>query len=184
MIRAFFLWSLFFLMSCDKKSARFSSGSPKPTPKADAKIPPPPQVPQKGSFTVWAEPDPPTPFKQYVIHVKVKLPKDKMSGYSASDLKGTMVGTDGYTCHIDIDMPLPKKIRKGDDEPCMDMSFDADEENGQAVLKFVVPGAKKYVKDVVTIRSEMLNEEQTIDLVFQSSAGSSSPTPSQEEDGS
>lgn len=121
------------------------------TPKAgglDLKIPS--QAVTKGSFTVWTEPEDPVPGEKYMIMIQIKLNND-VKMYPLSDLKGKVVGTDNYTDHFGGPTESAKIPVK----------------NRTVVIKACpVPGAQELVKDVITVESKMLNEKQTIELVF------------------
>ncbi len=106
----------------------------------------------KGSFTVWTEPEDPAPYEKYNVIVQVKLDKN-IDSYSKSDLAGHLVGTDGYQ------QPLG---RYG--------VFDSlkhypDKGYARLTSRFV-PGTYAGVKDTITIKSDILNETQTITIEF------------------
>ncbi|MCA9068342.1 MAG: hypothetical protein KDA84_05435 [Planctomycetaceae bacterium] len=115
----------------------------------DFKIPS--QAVTKGSFTVWTEPEDPKPREDYWIMIKIKL-KNDLRKYPRRDLMGKVMGTDGY-----------------------EKNFGGPTESGyEQVNKSMVimkackiPGAlQELVKDTITVHSKMLNEKQTIELVF------------------
>ena len=122
-------------------------------PATPAIQPPPPAavIPQgavtKGSFTVWTTPADPQPFESYTITIEVKLPSNTTS-YTAADLTGKVVGTDGYTQAM------------GD--PGQDFQF----LGATARLSLFVPGAVQDVRDTVEVRSTLLNETQSLSLSF------------------
>ncbi|OYW19880.1 MAG: hypothetical protein B7Z55_08115 [Planctomycetales bacterium 12-60-4] len=102
----------------------------------------------RGSFTVWTEPEDPAPRVAYDIVIQVKLPPS-VKQYRLSDLSGSVTGTDGYRKQI----KYTSKDRKGVKE-------------GIVQLTIKIPGAAQLVKDVIEIKSKILDEEQTIEIVF------------------
>ncbi len=110
----------------------------------------PEQAVTKGSFTVWTEPADPEPGQDYVIKIQIKLNR-KMKRYPRRDLKGKVVGTDGYVDHFGGPTEPGYLPVEGDT-----VRYDALE----------VPSASKLIKDVITVESKILNEKQTIELVF------------------
>ncbi len=110
----------------------------------------PDQVFSKGSFTVWTVPSNPAPRQTYKIMVQIKIP-ESVSRYPRSDLSGFLVGTDGYKQHFggssqEGDQPIHNHL----------VQLEATS----------VPGAKHLVKDVIHVKSQILNEEQEIEIVF------------------
>ncbi len=124
---------------------------PKPLPIGDQ-----PKVPKgavaKGSFTVWTVPKDPKPGEQYNIMIQIQLPKtNKLTRIPKSDVKGHIVGTDGYKDYFggpaEKGFILVKK--------------------GKVLLDPIpVPGAQKLVKDIITVESKLLKEKQTLEIVF------------------
>jgi len=102
----------------------------------------------QGSFTVWTEPEDPAPRVAYKIIIQVKLPRT-VKQYRMSDLTGMVTGTDQYKKPI----KYGAKDRKG-------------VKDGVVQLEIPIPGAAELVKDVIEIRSKLLNEEQRIEIVF------------------
>jgi len=109
----------------------------------------PKQAITKGSFTVWTEPEDPMPGERYKIMIRVKL-KTNAKRIRRSDIKGSVVGTDGYSDH-----------------------FGGPTEAGYYTVRdkrvqfhVVVPGAVELVKDVIKVESKMLDEKQRIEIVF------------------
>ena len=129
----------------------FSSTDP------DLVLPPPPPAAAitKGSFTVWTEPEQPRPRQDYFIVVRVNLPPNIVD-YPKTDLSGGIIGTDNYSRDIHS-IARPAYILRD--------RFEAF--GNYAELRAWVPGAEFLVKDTITIRSKMLDEEQTIYFVFQ-----------------
>ncbi|MGE0173582.1 MAG: hypothetical protein AB7T49_12365 [Oligoflexales bacterium] len=159
--------------SCRSQSTNFNSSSKpskaqqQPTqqaPQQQAPVqpqPPPTAAPEvsqnvpekavtKGSFSAWTEPFDPKPGKDYDIVIEVRLP-DGTSGYKKSDLSGQLIGTDGYEQEIG-EFP----------EPVEEFSV----QGTKAQLRIEVPGAQKKVRDVIQIRSKLLKEEQSLEIVF------------------
>lgn len=109
----------------------------------------PKQAITKGSFTVWTEPEDPMPGQRYKIMIRVKL-KTNAKRIRRSDIKGSVVGTDGYSDH-----------------------FGGPTEAGYYTVRdkrvqfhVIVPGAVELVKDVIKVESKMLDEKQRIEIVF------------------
>lgn len=129
---------------------------------------PPEDAVTKGSFTAWAEPKNPMPGQPYWILIEVRLPPDVKS-YAAADISGRLLGTDGYSRGVGRDskgptdgLPLPLGV---DASLIPTDKFDF---NGtSAKLGIWVPGAAELVRDTINIRSDLLNETQSIAIVFQ-----------------
>ena len=102
----------------------------------------------KGSFTVWTVPQDPAPGQNYLIIIQVKLPK-KITRYRRSDLKGTVVGTDGYKQYI-------PGVRRG---------YLPVKEN-KVQLAIFVPAAASLVRDKIEVRSKILKEKQSLEIEF------------------
>ncbi len=110
----------------------------------------PARVFTKGSFTVWTEPNDPKPGERYNIIVEIKLDKN-VKRYPLRDLSGFVVGTDGY-----------KQNFGGPTEAGY-----VDVKNNRARLQATtVPGASQLVKDVITVKSKILEEKQEIEIIF------------------
>lgn len=108
---------------------------------------------RKGSFTVWTDPKDPQPRKDYFIVVEVQLPKG-MKVYRPSDLTGLVIGTDQYRGQIPkllADAKVGKKVQVFE---------------GRVQLRMRVPGANKLVRDKIQIRSQLLKEEQQLEIEF------------------
>lgn len=170
------LGALNFLSSCMPESSFASSGNkpgvqhpepepapasttttqPSPTqptkpPQPITPIPAPPQAITKGSFTVWADPANPQEFEPYQIHILVKLPS-QTTKYSKFDLTGTLIGTDGYYQGIN-------------ETPGQLFLFTPGEAYAKLIMN--IPGAEMNVRDSINVRSELINESQSISIVFQ-----------------
>lgn len=111
-------------------------------------IPVPASAVTRGSFTVWTEPEDPQPGQRYDIVIQVKM-SPSIKGYRLRDLTGQVTGTDGF------DKPI--RFKSTDRKAVHD---------GIVQLRIDIPGADKLVKDTIRIRSEILKEEQTIEIVF------------------
>lgn len=109
---------------------------------------PPPSAITKGSFTVWTEPEDPSPGFSYEIVIEVKL-SSEIKGYRLRDLTGMVTGTDRFE--------KPIKFKSTDRRAVKD---------GKVQVRIPIPGADKLVRDTIRIRSEVLKEEQTIEIVF------------------
>lgn len=102
----------------------------------------------KGSFTAWTVPEDPAPGQNYMIMIRIKLP-DKVRRYPRRDLSGMVVGTDGYR------QPIPGSTRGY--LPTKDR---------ESLLTIPVPGAQRLVEDSIEIRSKLLDEKQSLKIVF------------------
>ncbi|MDZ4686965.1 MAG: hypothetical protein SH850_17965, partial [Planctomycetaceae bacterium] len=102
----------------------------------------------KGSFTVWTEPKDPLPRQRYNIVIQVKVPKS-VKQYRLRDLVGEVRGTDGFYKQIKYNSSDRKGVK-----------------DGIVQLQVAIPGAVQLIKDTIRIKSEMLKEEQTIEIVF------------------
>lgn len=138
-----------------------------------------------GSFAAWTTPiynssfprpfgapdpqpgDSPQPGQYYWITIQVKLPGERRR-YSIRDLTGEVVGTDGYRQRIPEHTYL--LTREGKLAPLHGKTTVPVIEG---VVQFVVqvPGARLLVKDTIIIRSKLLKEEQTLELVFDGAGG-------------
>jgi hypothetical protein len=102
----------------------------------------------KGSFTVWTEPEDPLPRQRYNIVIQVKVPKS-VKQFRLRDLTGDVRGTDGYYKQIKYGATDKKGVK-----------------DGIVQLQIAIPGAVQLIKDTIRIKSDMLKEEQTIEIVF------------------
>ncbi len=132
---------------------------PKKEPDLSTNVsPPPPKGVVKGSFTAWTEPQRPAPRQSYVIVIEVKLP-NQVKNYTNEDLSGAVDGTDGF--HRSIGSPdnwefYPSGLFK--------KRF---EYYGTTARLFIpVPGAEYLVRDRISIRSTLLKESQSLEIVF------------------
>lgn len=102
----------------------------------------------KGSFTVWTVPEDPNPGQPYWIVIQVKH-KKTLVNYTRVDLTGTVVGTDNYRARITSHQPANLWVK-----------------DNIARLALLIPGGAKLVKDIINIKSSMLNEKQTVAITF------------------
>ncbi len=122
----------------------------------------------KGSFTAFTIPATPAPMKPYRIVIEVRLPGD-VSKYRVSDLKGEVIGTDGYKQLLPYDKNTPSASRApaaNGKETVINSSSSIDVINNRVQIIIVVPGARNLVKDRIKIRSKRLREDQELTLTF------------------
>lgn len=122
----------------------------------------------KGSFTAFTIPATPAPMKPYRIVIEVRLPGD-VKKYRVSDLKGEVIGTDGYKQFLPYDKNSPSASRApaaNGKETVINSSSSIDVINNRVQIIVVVPGARNLVKDRIKIRSKRLREDQELTLTF------------------
>ncbi len=122
----------------------------------------------KGSFTAFTIPATPAPMKPYRIVIEVRLPGD-VKKYRVSDLKGEVIGTDGYKQFLPYDKNTPSASRApaaNGKETVINSSSSIDVINNRVQIIIVVPGARNLVKDRINIRSKRLREDQELTLTF------------------
>lgn len=102
----------------------------------------------KGSFTVWTDPEVPLPRHAYEIVIQVRLPPHVKS-YRLRDLTGTVRGTDRYFKAIHFKPNERRTVSEG-----------------VVQVRIGIPGAEELVRDTIHVRSAILKEEQTIEIVF------------------
>jgi len=102
----------------------------------------------KGSFTVWTEPEDPMPGRPYEIVIQVQLSSD-IKGYRLRDLTGNVTGTDRFEKPIKFKSTERRAVK-----------------DGKVQVRIPIPGADKLVRDTIRVRSDILKEEQTIEIVF------------------
>ncbi len=127
-----------------------------------------------GSFTAWTIPiaenfgekttagDNPRPGQDYHIVIQVKVPT-KRNSYSIADLSGKVVGTDGYV------QPIPSQAFFQDEDGRMiraKLGRRLPIVEGVVQIIIRVPGAEALVKDTIRIKSKLLKENQTLELIF------------------
>jgi hypothetical protein len=136
----------------------------------------PPNAVQAGSFAAWWIPEVkrygekvepgqlPRIGQEYQIIVQVSVPEDCRT-FPISDLSGEIVGTDGYK------QPIPDRVWLRDTRGKLVLSTGHSSlraTNGSVQVVFKVQGAGQAgVRDTIRIQSRMLDEEQTLVLVFQ-----------------
>lgn len=106
----------------------------------------------------------PRPGLDYFIVLQIRV-DPKRKSYPIRDLIGSVVGTDGYTqqlpngLHIATESGIPVEInlRRQPSVKVID---------GTVQLMLRVPGAADQVRDHIYLKSMMLREEQTLQLVF------------------
>jgi hypothetical protein len=109
---------------------------------------PPSTAVTKGSFTVWTDPEDPNPGQNYDIVIQVKLPSS-VKTYRLRDLEGNVRGTDRYFKAIQYPSTERRTVQ-----------------DGVVQVRVQIPGAAVLVRDTIKIRSQLLKEEQTIEIVF------------------
>ena len=122
----------------------------------------------KGSFTAFTIPATPAPMKPYRIVIEVRLPGD-VNKYRVSDLKGEVIGTDGYKQFLPYDKNTPSASRApaaNGKEIVINSSSSIDVINNRVQIIIIVPGARNLVKDRIKIRSKRLREDQDLTLTF------------------
>ena len=109
---------------------------------------------RKGSFTVWTIPPDPRPMQDYAIVIEVDLPEElRLRRYPKRDLYGEVRGTDSF-----------HKRLPGDN--FQDRIGFLPIRNGKVQFVVGIPGAESLVKDRIKVGSKLLNESQTLELVF------------------
>ena len=108
----------------------------------------------KGSFTAWTDPADPKPREDYLLVILVRVP-DSIRKYTKEDLSGFLTGDDGY------ETPIGNFTGKG-----FPKQFYGQFDDKAHRLVIRVPGAAAKVKDTIQIRSKILREEQTLEIVF------------------
>ena len=105
----------------------------------------------KGSFSAWTEPQDPKPLEDYTIVIQIRLPRT-IKKYPASDLSGSVSGTDGYR------QTIPSPSERNQKYPV---------ENGISEIRIHVPGGGQRVRDTIQIASKILRgEKQTFEIEF------------------
>ena len=138
-----------------------------PLGEIDFKMPAGGNAVTKGSFTVWTVPEDPQPGQQYRIVIQVRLP-DKVRKYDVGDLSGVVIGTDEYRQLLPVDprKPFYSQIPRGKKMVTVKKSDRLPVKDHQVQLYITIPGADRLVKDTIEIRSKLLDEEQSLELVF------------------
>jgi hypothetical protein len=147
-------------------------------------------VVRKGSFRVWAIPEKPQPRKPYYIYIEVIVPKDLGKPYRATDLDGTIRGNESRYDKSSADylqqIPSDRRLARLGGPEYRKHTFRRDTRgkrwvwvdpknrfgylpvvDGKALLMIKVPGAEtERIKDTIKIRSKLLKEQQTLEIVF------------------
>ncbi len=138
-----------------------------------------------GSFTAWTTPienkfgadppkpgDSPRPGQKYWITIQIRVPPNRRV-YSLSDLSGVVIGTDGYEQRIPYDRrnEVPQVFVVNEEGALVKPGTSIPVVNGVVQLRIWVPGAVELTKDTIEVKSRMLNEEQTLELMFQTADG-------------
>ena len=109
---------------------------------------------RKGSFTVWTIPPDPGPRQDYAIIIEVDLPDElRLRRYPKRDLYGEVKGTDNFR------MRIPGNNLR-------DRAGFLPIRNGKVQYTIGIPGAERLVKDRIKVGSKLLDESQTLELVF------------------
>ena len=116
----------------------------------------------KGSFTVWTIPQSPEPRQDYVIVIEISVPPAKKT-YPLSDLSGVVIGTDSYKQALPQNAHIRSSTGRFFAAPA---SRGIRVRDNRVQLFIQVPGAARLVRDRIAVSSKMLNEKQTLDLVF------------------
>lgn len=122
----------------------------------------------KGSFTAFTIPATPAPLKPYRIVIEIRLPGD-VTKYRVNDLKGEVIGSDGYQQFLPYDRNSPSAARApaaNGKEVVINSSSNIDVIKNRVQIIIVVPGARNLVKDRIKIRSKRLREDQELTLTF------------------
>jgi hypothetical protein len=110
--------------------------------------------------------DAPQPRQPYFITIQIKVP-DGRKTYPLSDLSGTVVGTDNWTQSFPFDRAHPNAVFvMNRDGKLVRPSSSLRVVDGVVQIVVLVPGALALVKDVIHVESKMLDEAQTLELVF------------------
>jgi hypothetical protein len=118
-----------------------------------------------------AEPQPgdaPQPRQPYYITIQIKVPGDRKT-YPLSDLSGTVMGTDGWRQSFPFDRFRSRAsvFVMTKDGRLVRPSNTLRVVDGVVQIVVVVPGAVALVKDVIQVESKLLEEAQTLELVFE-----------------
>ncbi|MDB4423395.1 hypothetical protein N9276_02315, partial [Rhodopirellula sp.] len=117
----------------------------------------------KGSFTAWTVPKNPRPLQNYRIVIEINLPQE-VKGYYPRDLSGVVVGTDSYKQTLPFS-PGTVTRQSGSTRPLSKFKRITVRKHKVQFL-VPVPGAARLVRDRITLRSKLLKEEHSLELVF------------------
>jgi len=148
--------------------ARQEPAEDAPAPGDLLKIPEDGVAVTKGSFTAFTIPAAPQPRQAYSIVIEVKLPDD-VKTYPVSDLSGKVRGTDGYEQKLPYDTRTPGAAgypAAGGSTRRIESSTILDVVQNKVQIVIRVPGGARLVKDVITVRSRRLKEDQELELIF------------------
>ena len=146
-----------------------------------SRIPEPENAVKAGNFSVWHWPidgtmvgteiqhgvpgASPKVGQHYSIVIRVKVPEGR-TYVRLAEFTGSVVGTDGYEQRIPNDAWF---YRRNGEMVKAQFSHRIPVIDGTAEIMIRVPGAlRRAVKDTITVRSRTIDEEETIELVFQS----------------
>lgn len=117
--------------------------------------------------------DAPQPRQPYFITIQVKVPGDRKT-YPLSDLSGTVMGTDGWRQSFPFDRFRGRSsvFVMTKDGKLVRPSSTLRVVDGVVQIVVLVPGAVALVKDVIEVESQMLEERQTLELVFEEQSAS------------
>lgn len=122
-----------------------------------------------GSFTAWTVPEDPKPGQDYMIVIRIKVPKGTTS-YRVSDLSGQIVGTDGYTLTVPVDRNPSRADRTKTERSGRLVPVKSRDRlrvvEGHVQLMVDVPGAASLTRDSIRLKSKLLKEEQKLEIVF------------------
>jgi len=119
----------------------------------------------KGSFTVWTVPDDPVPGMNYAIVIQIRWRKG-VGRVKVSDLSGRVIGTDGWNQSLPLDSRVPTyALKQGQLVRLGPTSYIPIKERTSRLIIWV-PGASQLVRDRISIRSNALKENQTLEITF------------------
>lgn len=112
--------------------------------------------------------DAPQPRQPYFITIQIKVPGDRKT-YPLSDLSGTVMGTDGWRQSFPFDRFRGRSsvFVMTKDGKLVKPSNTLRVVDGVVQIVVLVPGAVALVKDVIEVESKLLDEAQTLELVFE-----------------
>lgn len=126
------------------------------------------KVVSKGSFSAWTVPEDPEPRKDYMIVIRIRLP-EKTRLYRISDLSGKVEGSDFYVQHLPFDpnrKDLGARSERGGQVIRLRSSDRLRVINNHVQIMIPVMGGDSLVRDTIHVRSRMLKEDQTLEIVF------------------
>ena len=119
----------------------------------------------KGSFTVWTVPDDPVPGMNYAIAIQIRWPK-RVRRVKVFDLSGRVIGTDGWNQALPLHPNVPSyALKQGQLVPLGPTSYIPIKGRTSRLIIWV-PGANQLVRDRISIRSNALKENQTLEITF------------------